>query len=394
MSRPRTPPTLPACYALVQPGLEEVAGEEIEHDLGGAVKRTGRGVVVFRVPEIDGSLLRLRTVEDVFLLAWGTDQLTYRAEDLDKIRRWTAREADWAQLLRLHHAIRPKPKGKPTYRLVVQMEGHHGYLRRDARKAFAAGLAGKFPDSWRPAEENAAVEFWLSIDGASAVCGLRLSDRTMRHRTWKLEHRPASLRPTVAAAMVRLAEVRPGHVVLDPMCGAGTILGEYLSVGSQTRRQGDKGTRRQGGPSVSLSPCPLVSLSGMAAWGGDLDFGAVRAAAANLRHLGPALLARWDARRLPLPEGSVDRIVSNPPFGKQLGRPEEIGPLYRDTVAEYDRVLRAGGRAVLLAGAAAPLREAARAVGWKRLREVAVRILGQSAVIGVWRKPEGSDKMA
>jgi tRNA (guanine6-N2)-methyltransferase len=378
MSRPRTRPgsqlpkggtPTPACYALVQPGLEEVASEEIEHDLGGEVKRTGRGVVVFRVPEIDGSLLRLRTVEDVFLLAWGTDQLTYRAEDLDKIRRWTAREADWAQFLRLHHAIRPKPKGKPTYRLVAQMEGHHGYLRRDARKAFAAGLAGKFPDSWRPAEENAAVEFWLSIDGASAVCGLRLSDRTMRHRTWKLEHRPASLRPTVAAAMVRLAEVRPGHVVLDPMCGAGTILAEHLQAMRQAR-----GARP--------------------AWGGDLDFGAVRAAAANLRHLGPALLARWDARRLPLPEGSVDRIVSNPPFGKQLGRPEEIGPLYRDMVAEYDRVLRPGGRAVLLVGASAPLREAARAEAWKGLRQVAVRILGQSAVIGVWRKSEGSDKMA
>ncbi len=369
MSRPRTPPTPPACYALVQPGLEEVAGEEIEQVLGGTVKRTGHGVVVFRVPEIDGSLLQLRTVEDVFLLAWGTDQLTYRAEDLDRIRRWTARQADWAQLLRLHHAIRPKPKGKPTYHLVAQMEGHHGYLRRDARKAFAEGLAGKFPDSWRPAEENAAVEFWLTIDGKSAVCGLRLSDRTMRHRTWKLEHRPASLRPTVAAAMVRLAEVRPGHVVLDPMCGAGTILAEHLEAMRRAR-----GARP--------------------AWGGDLDFGAVRATAANLRHLGPALLACWDARRLPLPEESVDRVVCNPPFGKQLGRPEEIGPLYRDAVAECDRVLRPGGRAVLLVGEAAPLREAARVVAWKGIREVRVRILGQSAIVGVWRKPARSDRMA
>src|SRR5437763_11537282 len=97
MSRPRTPPPLPPCYALVQPGLEPVASEEIARDLGGEVKRTGRGLVVFRVPAIDDRLLGLRTVEDVFLLAWGTDQLTYRAEDLDKIRRWTSREADWNQ---------------------------------------------------------------------------------------------------------------------------------------------------------------------------------------------------------------------------------------------------------------------------------------------------------
>src|SRR4029077_7998290 len=129
----------PPCYALVHPGLEPVAADEIERALGGEVKRTGRGVVVFRVPDIDESLLRLRTTEDVFLFAWGTDQLTRRAEDLDKIRRWTAREADWANLLRLHHAIRPKPKGRPTYHLVTQMTGEHGYRRTDAREALAQG---------------------------------------------------------------------------------------------------------------------------------------------------------------------------------------------------------------------------------------------------------------
>ncbi len=362
MSRPRNETPLPPCYAQVHPGLEPVASEEIERELGGEVKRTGRGLVVFRVPVIDDSLLQLRTTEDVFLLAWGTDQLTYRAEDLDKIQRWTARDADWDRLLRLHHAVRPRPKGRPTYRLITQMEGKHGYLRRDAGKALARGLAGKLPDSWKPAEENAAVEVWLTIDEATAVCGLRLSDRTMRHRAYKLEHRPASLRPTLAAAMVRLAEIKPLHVVLDPMCGAGTLLAEHLAALQAIR-----------------IPIP-------AALGGDIDAGAVRAAAANLRRLGAVFLARWDATRLPLADASVDRIVSNPPFGKKLGEPEEIGPLYRDMIRAYDRVLRPGGRAVLLTGKAETLRPAVQAVGWKALRRVTVRILGQAATIGVWRK--------
>src|SRR5207249_918130 len=82
-----------------------------------------------------------------------------------------------------------------TFRLVAQMTGTHGYRRIDAREALAEGLAGKLPASWRHAEENAAVEIWLTIEGATAVCGLRLSDRTMRHRTYKMEHLPASLRP-------------------------------------------------------------------------------------------------------------------------------------------------------------------------------------------------------
>jgi 23S rRNA G2445 N2-methylase RlmL len=350
---------------MVLPGLEPVAEEEIQRDLSGEVKRTARGLVVFRVPEIDDGLLRLRTVEDVFLFAWGTDQLSYRADALEQIRRWTAREADWGRLLRLHHAVRPKPKGKPTYRLVTQMTGEHGFRRVDAREALARGLAGKFPASWHPAEENPAVEFWLTIQGTTAICGLRLSDRTMRHRTYKAEHLPASLRPTLAAAMVRLAELKPGHVLLDPMCGAGTILAEALWL---------RGAQRTAGTGQG------------SVWGGDLDARALRAAAANLRRLGRAFLVRWDATRLPLPDQGVDRIVSNPPFGKQLGRPEEIGPLYGRMLREYDRVLRPRGRAVLLVSDVAALGEAAHAVGWKRVQQLRVRVLGQAAALTVWRK--------
>jgi 23S rRNA G2445 N2-methylase RlmL len=352
---------------MVHPGLEEVAGEEIARELGGDVKKSGLGIVVFRVPDIDRSLLELRTTEDVFLLAWGTDQLTYRAEDLDRIRRWTERDADWAELLRIHHAIRPKPKGKPTHHLVTQMEGVHGYRRVDALKALARGLTGKFPASWKAAEENAAIEVWLTINGATAVCGLRLSDRSMRHRTYKVEHFRASLRPTMAAAIAWLGDLKPRQVVVDPMCGAGTILAEVILA--------TRGRRLPEGTGWDLTVI-----------GGDLDPAHVRAAQANLRRIGPVELSPWDARRLPLEAASVDRILSNPPFGKQLSTPAQIGPLYRDMIREYDRVLRPGGKAVLLVADAGALKEAIQRIGWRQQRQIGVRVLGQRAVIFVFRK--------
>jgi 23S rRNA G2445 N2-methylase RlmL len=353
----------PACFATVASGLEAVAADEITRDLGGEVKKAEKGIVVFRVPAVGPDLLRLRTVDDVFLLAWGTDSLTYRAEDLQSIRQWTARDADWQHLLGVHHAIRPKPKGKPSYRLVTQMGGTHGYRRIDAGKAMAQGLGGVFPASWKPAEENAAVEVWLIIRGRTAVCGVRLSDKTMRHRAYKMEHQPASLRPTIAAAMVRLAGAAPGDVVLDPMCGAGTILAEQIEL-SKLRKAGRVET-----------------------WGGDRDMNMLRAAASNLHRVGPALLAHWDATRLPLARESVDRVVCNPPFGKQLSTPEEIGPLYRSAVRECHRVLRPGGRAVFLVSEADALRDAVKPHRWQPSRQLRVEVLGQPATIGVWQKP-------
>jgi len=337
------PPPPPPLYAMVLPGLESVAADEITRDLGGEVKKVARGVVVFKLDKVTPAVLKLRTTEDVFLLAWGSDSLTYRSEDLDNLRKWTANRPDWKELFKLHHTLRPKTKGRPTFHIVCQLQGEHGYKRHDARGRERRGLAGKIPHGWQPQDQNAWLEVWMTIRSKTAVCGVRLSDRTMRHRTYKEDHVLASLRPTVAAAMVRLAGVGPGMTVLDPMCGAGTIVAETIELGKQRR-------------------------------GGRIE-------------------ARWDARRLPLPTESVDRIVSNPPFGKQLGSIEQVLPLYTAAAAEWDRVLRPGGRAVFLVMEQLTLRNVLKAHRWEPTRQFKVRVLGQPAFLSVWQKPEFKGRM-
>jgi tRNA (guanine6-N2)-methyltransferase len=368
--RPTDDKPLPPLYAMTHGGIESTAADEITRDLGGEVKKTARGLVVFRMDELSDKVLSLRTTEDIFLMAWGSDSLTYKADDIDTLRNWTAHKPDWEHLFKLHHKLRPKTKGKPTYHIVCQMQGEHGYRRADARAAFTEGLAGKIPRGWHYSNENAWLEIWLTIYSKTAVCGVRLSDRTMRHRTYKLDHIAASLRPTVAAAMVRLAGVGPGMTVLDPMCGAGTIVAETIELSKQ----------RRGGRIEVI--------------GGDLDPNAVFVTSQNLDKVGPATLARWDARRLPLPAGSVDRIVSNPPFGKQLGSIEQVAPLYTAAAAEWDRVLRPGGRAVFLVMEQLTLRTVLQAHGWKPTRQFKVRVLGQPAFLSVWQKPEFGGRMS
>lgn len=353
----------PPLYAMVHGGLEPVAADEITRDLGGTVKKTARGLVVFRVDELSPKLLTARTTEDLFLMAWGSDTLTYKSEDLETIRSWTAKKPDWDRLFKLHHTIRPKTKGRPTFNVICQMQGEHGYRRHDAREAFVAGLDGVIKPGWQFSNENAWLEIWLTIKSKTAVCGVRLTDRTMRHRTYKLEHIPASLRPTVAGAMVRLAGIGPGMTVLDPMCGAGTILAEAVEVAN--RRRGD--------------PVRVI--------GGDIDANARFVASQNTEKLG-VKVERWDARDLPLETASVDRLISNPPFGKQLLSLSHIGPLYEAAADEWDRVLRPGGRAVLLVMEQGLLRDVLRGRGWTPSREYRLRLLGQPCVLSVWQKPE------
>jgi len=352
---------LPPLFAHVHVGLEPITADEISRDLGGEVKKILRGVVVFRTDAIDKKLLRLRTSEDLFMLAWGSDSLTYRATDLKLITQWTAK-LKWDKLFKLHQQVREMPR-KPTFHLVCQMQGEHGYRRVDALDAMGEGLRGRIPPQWLPADENAWLEIWLVVNGKTAMCGVRLSDRTMRHRPWKIEHIAASLRPSVAAAMVRLAGLAPGMVLLDDFCGAGTILGEQIEL--QNARK--------------ITETQLI--------GGDIDPQALYCAGENLRKLGTASLMRADAQYLPLTAESVDRIVSNPPFGKQLSTPEEVPPLYRQAAREWDRVLKPGGKAVLLAAEQEALQNALLPLGWLPQRQLKVRILGQLAILSVWQKP-------
>ena len=359
---PDTAP-LPPLYAMTHSGLEPVAADEITRELGGQVKKTDRGLVVFKLDTLTPDVLKLRTTEDVFLLAWGSNSLTYKAEDLETIRDWTIKKPDWERLFKLHHSVRPKAKGRPTYHIVCQMQGEHGFRRTDAREAFREGMAKHIPRGWVFSNENAWVEVWLSINSKTAVCGVRLTDRTMRHRTYKVDHVAASLRPTVAGAMVRLAGVSADMTVLDPMCGAGTILAETIEL-MNARKHG------------------VVRVVG-----GDIDPNAMFVTSQNLEKMGPPDLARWDATKLPLATASVDRIVSNPPFGRQLSSLDKIVPLYEAAAAEWDRVLKPGGRAVFLVMEKEALRGPLVARGWKVTRQLRVRVLGLVTELSVWEKP-------
>jgi 23S rRNA G2445 N2-methylase RlmL len=204
-------------------------------------------------------------------------------------------------------------------------------------------------------EDDADVEFWLWLSGSEALIGLRLSDATMRHRTYKREHLPASLRPTVAAAMGWLSHPTPDDIILDPLCGAGTILIER----------------------ALLAPFET-------AIGGDIRKEAVAMARRNADSAGVTITWRvWDARSLPLDAASVNRVITNLPFGKQIGTHETNQTLYTKLSQEFRRVLQTEGRLVTLTSEDRLWDTVLHDSGWRIVKKVVLVLLGQPASIFV-----------
>ncbi|MEN9936956.1 MAG: hypothetical protein RLZZ387_3535 [Chloroflexota bacterium] len=348
----------PIYIAHTQPGFEVVAADEIAAELEGANVRATRtigdknGMVFFDYDGEPEDLMQLRTVEDVFVQVAASHEFAPTYGALRALREYL-QKTQLEPAVALARQVKPGRggQGKLRYRVVARQVGEAHFRRVDAQEAVEKGIAARTDRRWTLAEES-ALEFWLTLTPGEAFLALRLSDEKMRHREYKLDHMPASLRPTAAAAMVWLTRPAAHDVFLDPMCGAGTILIERAHAGRYKQLLG-----------------------------GDENPEAVATALTNIgARYKPIEVQEWDARRLPIDAGSVTAAAVNLPFGRQIGSLEENRELYPAVLRELERVLRPGAKLVLLSGDGRTLEDSLRrARGLAPQRNLRVIVLGAMA---------------
>jgi 23S rRNA G2445 N2-methylase RlmL len=303
-------------FAFAVPGLATQLADELGSVAGVWVNDSGfdgrSDVVTFTAPASALSeLLAVRLAEDVFVEVGRTlradgDRAAWIAN-----RLWRPQRAGRALAARAR-LVRP-PRSRASFRVVTRVLQERSFLRTDLRRELSAAVQRQQPQ-WRFADPS-DLEVWVvEYQPGKIIAGLRASDQRMRQHDGRTAERRGALRPTVAAAMVRLAG-GPGGVLLDPCCGSGTILVE-------------------------------AARAGWYAHGADLDPDAARTARRNAR---AATVPVADARRLPIRDGSVAACVSNLPFGQQYGVDGGMDEWLRAVLGELCRVTRPGGRVVLLA---------------------------------------------
>lgn len=336
-------------FALTTRGIEHISADEIDALPNCTVDTVGYRRISATCADIR-PLLDLRTVDDVFLLLaeWGNIDHTRAA--LRQIGHLSAR-FPLEEAVSVLGTLRPIAS-PPTFSITASFVGKRNYSTPEIKQACAKGIEASRHWQYHEDERETDLNIRIFMEHNRTWVGVRVAKRPLHERPYKQTHLPGSLKPPVAAAMVKLADVHTGMRVLDPTCGTGTILIE-------------------------------AALSGAVVIGGDIDIEAINVAKANALSANvPIDLRIWDAQKLPLADRSIDRVVCNLPWGRQIVVDDSLRHFYGQICGEIERVLGNGGRAVLLTSTP-------ELVAFKVLRldeQIEISVFGQNPSVMVFSK--------
>jgi tRNA (guanine6-N2)-methyltransferase len=345
-------------------GLEWVAAAEVSQALPAASRiAMAAREVTFQLPGLERSALGLRTVDDAFLevgrvngLGQGKQVPQGAAHDIAAL--------DWAASLASLRAIRPLPR-RPRFDVVASLEGRHSVSRFAVENAVGEALSAviggphlaRTSEGLSPGEPDLTVRVF--VRDAAAIAALRLAGRPLHRRWYKQDTGPGTLHPPVAAALARLADPGPAGTVADPFCGDGTI-----AIETVLWRPGIR---------VLASDTDPVRL-------GNAERNAARAGAG-------LTLRRADATHLPWPPGSIDALITNPPWNVSVAA---TGSLRRSMDRFWRRLpglLVPAGRACLIIGADLAAAQALEGIGYQLALATQVRLAGRVSGIVLCAPP-------
>lgn len=223
-----------------------------------------------------------------------------------------------------------------SFRVTTNRVGQHGF------DSYAvASLAGRIMQArygTRVDLKGYALNLRVDVYDRLAWIGLQLTRQSLSRRfEARPYYRTVSLKPNIAYALLRLAQIprQAEGRLLDPFCGAGTILMEAATL------------------------FPRLKLHGS-----DRYEEPVAGARSNLLAYGLQDRVRIEQVEMSqlhqhYPAAHFDYLVTNPPFGLRMAKKVDLRHFYEVFLQEAATLLRPGGSLTLLMLKAANFRQAA-----------------------------------
>jgi putative N6-adenine-specific DNA methylase len=311
--------------ALVPPGLEPLVVAELA--ALGIVGRPEPGGVAFKADwaSLRAVHLRARLPARVVLRVG-----RLKAGSLDELAAGV-RKLPWRAMIH------------PRQPVEVEVTTSGGRLHRKdvvghkVELAIQDALRGPRVEGPRPPKDPVTV--LARIEATGVQISIDVSGDPLHKRGWREETAKAPMRENLAAAVLAAVGWTPAEPLVDPMCGAGTLLIEAARIAAgqpATLQRTFAWERFPAAPRAAPWPAPPGRPSaGVHIEGGDRDAGAVRATLGNARRAQVegwiAVHARpFEAWTAPAPRGL---LLSNPPWGQRIGEGRAPWPAWAELLA-------------------------------------------------------------
>lgn len=296
-------------------GIEKIASDEIQSVLKDVkILRVEEKAIIFEYPEESVlDIRKLRTVDDVAVYV--SDIEMGETVDHENLAKAVGKvELEGARkFLQKFRDIKSS-----EFSLTVSLPGFENVSSVHFKDYLAEFLSISNKWNYTP-KSHEEFDIRLFRGEETILVGVRLFQSPLHRRDYKQNYRRGSLRPTIAAALVRYATHGEKGMLADNFCGSGTILAEAFVLGNEI-------------------------------YGGDIHKGSVHFTHQNLENLDFKDLDRvrvQDATNTEFENDMFDFVVSNLPWGKQIdtGSTRDV---FQGALKEYKRILKKDFCMVLL----------------------------------------------
>ena len=306
-------------------GLEAVAKRELQ-DMGYENLKVENGWIFFdgQISDIAKTNINLRCVERILLVMGEFEALTFD-ELFEKTFQlpwedWITKDGKFTVNGK---SLKSKLSSVPDCQSIV-------------KKAIVNKLIQKYDQNWF-SEKGAEFTVQISINKDNAI--LTIDTTGTREGLFKRGYRKnaveAPLKETMASALIQLSYWRKERVLLDPMCGSGTIAIEAALIGTNTA----PGLYRE----FASEHWPIISNDvwletrdyyeslidedvKLKIYASDINKSAIEAAKKNAARAGVAdqiIFECKDLKDVILPE-QYGVMITNPPYGDRIGDEESV----------------------------------------------------------------------
>ena len=336
-------------FAPCPQGLEGVLEQEL-HDLGVPMTTKTEGGIAFLAPWATMYWVNLKSHLASRVL-WEVGQAPYLSEDDVYRAAYSLPWPDWftsSQTIKVKVSARRCPLTSLDF-ITLRI--------KDAVCDKFMAVRHKRPDV---DTKHPSIKIDAFLDASTVTFYLDTSGDPLFKRGHRVLSVEAPLRENLAAGLLRLAGWTPNEVLLDPMCGSGTIpleaalMGRKIAPG-QSRSFGFErlivhdpkrwGHLREASRIKQLATVPA------AIYASDWDPAAVKIAQRIFQGAGVGIDIRLRQSDVLDLEAPAERgvIIINPPYGIRLSKPEELDQFY-PKLGDWLKQRFSGWRAYIFTG--------------------------------------------